>query len=138
MKVLAVDYGSRRVGLAVGDTLTRIASPLALIEASGQPEVLAAILRQVAEYGIERIVVGYPLNMDGSKGPACAAVDRFVGFLRKRVAVPVSLVDEKLSSFAAEEMGKEIESDFRKRRRFLDSVAAQVILESYFEKEGKR
>ena len=75
--------------------------------------------------------------MDGSRGPACAAVDRFVAFLRKRVGVPVTLVDEKLSSFAAEEMGKEIEPDFRKRKKFLDSVAAQVILESYFEQVMK-
>ncbi len=133
MKVLAVDFGSRRVGLAVGDTVTRIASPLALVESSRQQEVLAEILRRVAEYGVERIVVGYPLNMDGSKGRACAAVDRFAGFLRKRVAVPVSLVDEKLSSFAAEEKGKEIDRDFRRRRVFLDSLAAQVILQNYFE-----
>ncbi len=138
MKVLAVDFGSRRVGLAVGDTVTRVASPLALVESSRQQEVLAEILRRVAEYGVERIVVGYPLNMDGSQGPACAAVDRFVGFLRKRVAVPVSRVDERLSSFAAEEMGRKIEGDFRKRRKFLDSVAAQVILERFFEKEIER
>lgn len=137
MKVLAVDFGSRRVGLAVGDTVTRIASPLALVEASRQQEVLAEILRRVAEYGVERIVVGYPLNMDGSKGPACAAVDRFVASLRKRVPVPVTLVDERLSSFAAEELGREIESDFRKRRKFLDSVSAQVILQNYFELEAR-
>jgi len=135
MKVLAVDYGSKRVGLAVGDSLTRLASPLALVATTRQQAVLEAILERTREFEVERIVVGYPLNMDGSRGPACAAVDRFVAFLRKRVGVPVVLVDETLSSFAAEEMGKEIEPDFRKRRKFLDSVAAQVILESFFEKE---
>ena len=138
MKVLAVDYGSRRVGLAVGDSLTRIASPLALVAATRQQVVLEAILERTREFEVERIVVGYPLNMDGSRGAACAAVDRFVAFLRRRVAVPVILVDETLSSFAAEELGKGIENDFRKRRKFLDSVAAQVILESFFEKEAKR
>ncbi|MCU0236266.1 MAG: Holliday junction resolvase RuvX [Acidobacteria bacterium] len=138
MKVLAVDYGSKRVGLAVGDTATRVATPLALVAASRQQDVLRAIRQRSEEYGVERIVVGYPLNMDGSRGAACAAVDRFVAFLRRRVAVPVTLVDETLSSFAAEEMGKEIEGDFRKRRKFLDSVAAQIILESFFEKEIKR
>ncbi len=135
MKVLAVDYGSKRVGLAVGDSLTRLASPLALVATTRQQAVLEAILERTREFEVERIVVGYPLNMDGSRGPACAAVDRFVAFLRKRVGVPVVLVDETLSSFAAEEKGKEIEPDFRKRRKFLDSVAAQVILESFFEKE---
>ena len=137
MKVLAVDYGSQRVGLAVGDSGTRIASPLALVATTRQQAVLQAILERTREFEVERIVVGYPLNMDGSRGPACAAVERFVAFLRKRVGVPVVLVDETLSSFAAEEMGKEIEPDFRKRRKFLDSVAAQVILESFFEKEAK-
>ncbi len=138
MKVLAVDYGNKRVGLAVGDSLTRIASPLALVAATRQQVVLEAILERTREFEVERIVVGYPLNMDGSRGAACAAVDRFVAFLRRRVAVPVILVDETLSSFAAEELGKEIENDFRKRRKFLDSVAAKVILESFFEKEAKR
>ena len=117
--------------------LTRIASPLALVATTRQQAVLEAILERTREFEVERIVVGYPLNMDGSRGPACAAVDRFVAFLRKRVGVPVVLVDETLSSFAAEEMGKEIEHDFRKRRKFLDSMAAQVILESFFEKEIK-
>jgi putative Holliday junction resolvase len=137
MKVLAVDYGSKRVGLAVGDSLTRIASPLALVASTRQQAVLEAILERTREFEVERIVVGYPLNMDGSRGPACAAVDRFVAFLRKRVGVPVVLFDETLSSFAAEERGKEIEHDFRRRRKFLDSMAAQVILESFFAKEVK-
>jgi putative Holliday junction resolvase len=137
MKVLAVDYGSRRVGLAVGDSLTRIATPLALVATTRQQAVLETILERTREFEVQCIVVGYPLNMDGSRGPACAAVDRFVAFLRKRVGVPVTLVDETLSSFTAEEMAKEIEPDFRKRRKFLDSVAAQVILESFFEKERR-
>lgn len=137
MKVLAVDFGSRRIGLAVGDSRTRVASPLPLVAARDRRAAVEAILRHVGDFEVERIVVGYPLNMDGSRGPACAAVDRFIGFLSKRVTVPVSRVDEMLSSFAAEELGKEIERDYRKRRRFLDSVAAQVILERFFEEEVK-
>jgi putative Holliday junction resolvase len=133
MKVLAVDYGSRRIGLAVGNTLTRVATPLGQVAAANRRVVLDEIVKRVGEFEVERIVVGYPLNMDGSRGPACAAVDRFVGFLRKRLALPVDLVDEKLSSFAAEELAKEMEPDFRKRKSFLDSMAAQVILQNYFE-----
>jgi putative Holliday junction resolvase len=132
MKVLAVDYGSRRIGLAVGNSRTRIATPLGLVAAANRRVVLDEIVRRVGEFEVERIVVGYPLNMDGSRGPACAAVDRFVGFLRKRLSLPIILVDEKLSSFAAEELAKEIEIDFRKRKSFLDSMAAQVILQNYF------
>jgi putative Holliday junction resolvase len=137
MKVLAIDYGSRRVGLAVGNSLTRVATPLGQVAAANRRVVLDEIVKRVGEFEVERLVVGYPLNMDGSRGAACAAVDRFVGFLRKRLDLPIDLVDEKLSSFAAEELAKEIEPDFHKRKSFLDSMAAQVILESFFEKEIK-
>ncbi len=132
MKVLAVDYGSKRVGLAVGDSLTRVATPLPLVAALDCRGAMAAILKRVGEFEVERIVVGYPLNMDGSRGPACAAVDRFVEALRRRSGLPVLLVDETLTSFEAEEMSKEVQRDFRKRKAFLDSVAAQVILQNYF------
>ncbi len=132
MKVLAVDYGSRRIGLAVGNTLTRVATPLGQVVAKNRRVVLDEMARRIAEFEIELIVVGYPLNMDGSRGAACAAVDRFVHSLRQCIALPVTLVDEKLSSFEAEEMGKEIEHDFHKRKAFLDTVSAQVILQNYF------
>lgn len=134
MKVLAVDYGSRRIGLAVGNSVTRVATPLGQVAAGNRKVVLDEIVKRVGEFEVERIVVGYPLNMDGSRGPACAAVERFVGFLRRRLATPIDLVDEKLSSFAAEERAKEMEPDFRKRKSFLDSMAAQVILQNYFER----
>ena len=133
MKVLAVDYGRRRVGLAVGDPLTRIATPLGQVASASIRVVVAEIAKRVSEFEVERIVVGYPLNMDGSRGPACAEVERFVRSLRRRIALPVSFVDEKLTSFAAEEMGKEIRNDFRKRKGFLDALSAQVILQNYFE-----
>lgn len=132
MKVLAVDYGGRRVGLAVGDSLTRVATPLPLIACADLRRVLDAIVERIAEFEVEGVVLGYPRNMDGSVGPACAAVDRFAAALRRRCGLPVDLVDEALSSFEAEEMGKEVQRDFRKRKAFLDSVAAQVILAEYF------
>jgi putative holliday junction resolvase len=135
MKVLAVDYGSKRIGLAVGSSLTRVATPLGQVAAGNRQIVLDEILKRVGEFEIGHIVVGYPLNMDGSRSRTCAQVDRFVNYLRKRIALPVTLVDEKLSSFSAEEMGKEIEKDFRRRQSFLDSLAAQVILQNYFEKQ---
>lgn len=132
MKVLAVDYGSRRVGLAVGDSRTRVATPLPLIAASDRRRVLDAIAAHIAEFDVGRVVLGYPRSLDGSAGPACAAVERFAAALRRRCRLPVELVDEALTSFEAEEMGKEVQRDFRKRKAFLDSVAAQVILQEYF------
>jgi len=133
MKVLAVDYGSKRIGLAVGNTLTRVATPLGQVAAGSLMDVLAQIRKRVGEFEIEHIVVGYPLHADGSRSRTCGQVDRFVDFLRKRIALPVTLVDEKLSSFTAAERGKEIQKDFRKRQAFLDALSAQAILQTYFE-----
>ncbi|MBU4267529.1 MAG: Holliday junction resolvase RuvX [Acidobacteria bacterium] len=133
MKVLAVDYGSKRIGLAVGNSMTRVATPLGLIATGNIQEALVQILKRVGEFEVGHIVVGYPLHADGSRSRTCGQVDRFVNFLRKRIDVPVTLVDEKLSSVAAEEMSKDIPSDFRTRKTFLDALAAQVILQNYFE-----
>jgi putative Holliday junction resolvase len=135
MKVLAVDFGTKRIGLAVGNLQTRVATPLGQIAAHDRRHVLDEILKRVGEFEIGHIVVGYPLNMDGSRSLACEQVERFVDYLRKKQPLPVSLADERLSSFAAEEMGKEIASDFRKRKLFRDSMAAQVILENFFQQQ---
>jgi putative Holliday junction resolvase len=132
MKVLAIDFGTKRIGLAVGNGQTRLATPLGQIAAKNRNYVLAEILHRIGEFEVDQIVVGYPLNMDGSRGQSCERVDQFINFLAKRVALPISRVDEKLSSFAAEAMGKEIQGDFRKRKLFLDGLSAQVILQNYF------
>ena len=132
MKVLAVDFGSKRIGLAVGNSQTRVATPLGQIAAGKHENVLAQILKRVGEFEIGHIVVGYPLHADGSRSRTCGQVDRFVRFLRKRIDLPVTLVDERLSSFEAGEMAGEVEGDFRKRKKFLDSMAALVILQNYF------
>jgi putative Holliday junction resolvase len=133
MKVLAVDYGSKRIGLAVGNTLTRVATPLGQIPAGSHQDMLAQIMKRVGEYEIGQIVVGYPLNADGSRSRTCGQVDRFVNFLSKRIALPVTTVNENLSSAAAAEKGTEIHGDFRRRKLFLDALAAQVILQNFFE-----
>jgi putative Holliday junction resolvase len=133
MKVLAVDFGSKRIGLAVGNSQTRVATPLGQIAASNRRHVLEEILKRIGEFEIGHIVVGYPLNMDGSRGLACERVDQFINYLHNKITLPISRVDEKLSSFAAEEMGKEMVNDYRRRKTFLDSLSAQVILQNYFE-----
>jgi putative Holliday junction resolvase len=130
---LAIDYGSKRIGLAVGNTLTRVATPLGQIAAGNHENALAQIMKRVGEFEVGHIVVGYPLHADGSRSRTCGQVDRFVNFLRKRIALPITLVDEKLSSVAAAEVGKEMQGDFRKRKTFLDALSAQVILQHYFE-----
>ena len=135
MQVLAVDFGSKRIGLAVGNAQTRVATPLQQIPAHNRRHVLEEIVRRIGEFEIGAIAVGYPLNMDGSRGPACLRIDQFIGYLSKHIALPIARVDERLSSFAAEEMGRELTANYRQRKTFLDSLAAQVILKNYFEQQ---
>jgi putative Holliday junction resolvase len=135
MQVLAVDFGSKRIGLAVGNSQTRVATPLGQVPAHNRRHVLKEIMKMIGEFEIAQIVVGYPLNMDGSRSLTCERVDQFINYLQKRVALPISRIDEKLSSFAAEEMGKEMVNDYRRRKTFLDSLAAQVILQNFFEQQ---
>lgn len=135
MKVLAVDFGTKHIGLAVGNSQTRVATPLGQIAAHNHRHVVEEIMKRIGEFEIGHIVVGYPLNMDGSRSLTCKRVDQFINYLNKRVALPISRVDEKLSSFAAEEMGKEMVNNYRRRKTFLDSLAAQVILQNFFEQQ---
>jgi len=132
MKVLAIDFGTKNIGLAVGNTETRLATPLGQIAARNHRHVLEEILKRIGEFEIGQLVVGYPLNMDGSHSLACERIDQFINYLNKRVAMPVSRVDERLSSSTAEEIGKEMVSDYRQRKTFLDSLAAMIILQNFF------
>lgn len=135
MQVMAIDFGTKRIGLAVGNTQTRVATPLGQIAAHNRRHVLDTILKRVGEFEIGQIVVGYPLNMDGSRSLTCERVDQFINYLKKTVTLPIVRVDEKLSSFAAEEMGKVMANDYRQRKTFLDSLSAQVILQNFFEQQ---
>jgi putative Holliday junction resolvase len=135
MKVLAIDFGTKQIGLAVGNSQTRVATPLGQVPARNRRHVLEEIMKRIGEFEIGHIVVGYPLNMDGSRSLTCERVDQFINYINKRVALPISRVDEKLSSFAAEAMGKEMANDYRQRKTFLDSLAAGVILQNFFEQQ---
>jgi putative Holliday junction resolvase len=133
MRILAVDFGTKRMGVAVGDTETRVVTPLPPFPFRSHRQSLAEIVRLADEFAAQRVVVGLPLRMDGTPSSTTARVDHFISFLRRRLDMPVAAVDERLSSFAAEQRAAERQPDFRKRKRYLDSLAAQLILEAYLE-----
>lgn len=127
--VLAFDYGARRIGVAVGQTVTGTASPLGVVAVRNRRPDWGAIAKLVGDWGPEALVVGLPVNMDGSPHELEPAVLRFRRQLAGRFRLPVDTVDERLSSFEA-----------ARRRRgapgseaALDAVAAQVILESWLD-----
>lgn len=134
MRVLAIDYGSKRIGLAVCDPLEVTVNPLAVIPNTGDREqVLDAIVQVVQSEGVEEIVVGLPVNLDGSYGPAAHEAEEFARALADRVSVPIHCYDERLTSEEAEGILIRRNVPRARRRGMVDQVAAALILRSYLE-----
>ena len=134
-RVLAVDPGSRRVGLALSDEARLLASPLRPLDAEPMAtlsERLAAVVREV---GAVELVVGLPRNLDGSSGEAAASARSLAEQLKRSTRLPVSLQDERLSSVAAERhlVGQGVRRE--KRKALVDQLAATLILESFLERK---
>jgi len=131
MKYLAIDYGSKRTGLAICDSSEIIVSPVAVIE--GRHGLLEKITSLVKGENIEAIVLGLPLNMDDSQGPQAKLVQQFAQQLKKHIDIPIHFQDERLSSFAAERKMAAAELTRGKKKKRLDAVAAAEILNAFLE-----
>jgi putative holliday junction resolvase len=136
MRYLAIDFGQRRTGLAVGDDRTAIATPLAVLEESNPQRLLALIAQAAQEQEAAALVVGLPLNMDDSAGPAAQAARKLAEQLGRQTKLPIHLVDERLTSFAAEELlrGQDLTHGKKKARR--DAVAAATILQQFWQQKN--
>jgi len=132
--ILAFDFGQRRIGVAVGNTETRTATAIGVLPAHGAPD-WNAVARCIREWSPDRALVGLPYNMDGSETVLTAACRDFAAQLSKRYALPVDLVDERLTSAAAAaELREARRSGARKRRvrrADVDANAARLILETW-------
>ena len=136
MRYLAMDLGEKRTGLAVGDDVTGVASPAGVIETGDATRRMQRIVEAIEEHGPGAIVVGLPLNMDGSVGPAGKGVQAFAKALGERVNLPVHLVDERLSSEAANEQMARSGLTHRGKKRRRDALAAAVILRDFLDQRG--
>jgi putative Holliday junction resolvase len=139
-RVLGIDVGERRIGLAISDVSRTIARPLRTLEVRDMTEgigrVVAAIDTLVREDdGLTAVVVGIPRRLDGTANDATARVNRFIDLLRTRAPVPIELEDERLSSREAEQLLSLRERDWRKRKTKLDAAAAAVILQDYLDRQ---
>ena len=131
--VLAFDFGTRKIGVAVGNTLVRVAHPLATIHGEANAARFAAIDALVAEWGPGALVVGRPLDGDGTLQEMTARAERFARRLEGRYRLPVARVDERFTSRAAATALGEAGVRGRARDAALDEVAAQVILQAWFD-----
>ena len=131
--VLAFDFGEKRIGVAVGETLLRQAHPLTTIAAAANAERFAAIARLIAEWQPHRLIVGRPLSLDGVPHALTARCERFANQLRGRFGLPVDFADERLTSVEAAERLRASGHGGRRAKPAIDAVAAQIILEGYFD-----
>jgi len=136
MRILAIDHGSRRIGIAVSDELKMIAQPLEFIPAEPFAEFLARLLELLREKEVELILVGLPRNMNGSVGPAAQKVQEFVAALKSNVAVPIRTWDERLTSVQANRLLIQGNVRREKRKEKVDQMAAAILLQSYLDGLG--
>jgi putative Holliday junction resolvase len=148
-KILAIDYGRARIGLAIADGVTRMAQPLGTLERINRNEDMRRLRELAREHAVKLIVVGLPLRLDGTRSEMAEEASRFAERVRKQIGVPVEMVDERLTSWEAERLMEEVggrvlhkESPVtgRKIRKdpgklTVDSVAAAVILKEYLERQ---
>jgi putative Holliday junction resolvase len=131
--VLAFDFGQKRIGVAVGEGILRQAHPLTVIHGEANAERFAAIATLIAEWQPASLVVGLPVALDGTPHEMTARATRFANQLRGRFALPVAYADERLTSCAAQERLRESGHPARNAKAHLDAVAAQIILQGYFD-----
>ncbi len=134
MRYLAIDYGTKRTGLAVCDAGETIASPLAVVQ--GRKNLIERIKRVIVSEEIGAVVLGLPLNMDGSEGPQAKLVRAFAKELAGHISIPIHLQDERLSSFEAEQKLQDIGLSRGKRRERLDALAAADILQTFLDQKA--
>ena len=135
MRVLGIDLGSTRIGVAVGDTTTGVATPAEVVTRRGNDRASdrRALRERVEEWEAELVVVGLPLSLDGSDGPAAIAAREEADALADVLGVPVELQDERLSTVTAHHALREAGLAGRRRRGVVDAMAASVILQSWLD-----
>jgi putative Holliday junction resolvase len=132
--LLAFDFGTRRIGVAIGNRVVRVAHPLTTIDAEANARRFAAIAALVDEWRPERLLVGRPVHLDGAAHEMTARSDRFARQLEGRFGIPVTQVDERYTTQAAHAVLGEAGVTGSARRQTRDAVAAQLMLQSYFDR----
>ena len=135
--VLGLDYGSRRIGLAVSDEAGLFAFPAGALERTGLQRDLAALSAMIAERGVTRVVVGLPLHLSGRSGVEAEAARAFAAALGEAARVPVDLLDERWSTREAERALRDAPGRHKRKRGSVDSVAATLLLRTYLERERR-
>jgi putative Holliday junction resolvase len=136
-RILALDYGTKRIGVALSDELGWTAQPLETFERRTLDRDVAHIAALVESHSVERVVLGLPLQLDGREGPAVRAMREFTDKLEGSLPVPVVLWDERMTTKAAEELLIAADVSRKKRKGIVDRIAAAILLRSYLEAQDQ-
>lgn len=132
-RIIALDFGEKRIGVAVSDALNIIAQSVGTIERKGIKNDLKKIQELIREYDANRLVVGLPLNMNGTKGKSADSAIDFVNEIKKEIRIEVEMMDERLTTRQGERILLEADVSRKNRRKNLDKIAAQLILQNYLD-----
>lgn len=136
---MAIDYGTKSIGVAVSDELQLSVRPLTTIrrEKLKKMEVIERINSLIDEHQISLLAVGLPLNMDGSRGEAAKRVEKFVADLQQRLSITIITLDERLTSYEADQILREMGVGEQQRRKRSDEYAAMIILQDYLDTQSR-
>lgn len=135
MKIMAIDYGDVRTGVALCDKREILASPYTVIKESYQPKLIARLLEIIEKENPEKIIIGLPRNMDGSYGYRCDECKSLGDELSKQIDLPVEYHDERLTTVMAHDILSSNNVRGQKRKNMVDAVSAVMILQSYIDKK---
>ena len=138
MKIMAVDLGQVRTGLAVSDPTEQLASPVGTITEKNTDKLLEKVADAAREQGVQQLVVGHPRNMDGSRGESARRAETFAASLEKAAALPVVLWDERMTTVSAIGYLNQTDTRGKKRKAVVDTVAATIILQDYLDSRRMR
>lgn len=136
-RILAVDYGRQRIGLAISDEFRQIAQPLTILSRRNRENDLRRLRELCRKHGVRQIIVGLPLHLNGSESEMSKEASRFATRLKNNLGLPVELVDERLTSWDAAQT-RPAANNSRRRQGAVDDVAAALILREFLEKNGAR
>lgn len=133
MKAMGIDFGLSRIGVALSDDTKFLATPYVTYKRKTTNEDIMFFLNLINEKKVDEIVCGLPMNMQGVEQEIANKTREFMSLLQEKIDIQINFVDERLSSIMAEELLKEREKDWKKRKEKLDSVAASIILQDYLD-----
>lgn len=135
MKIIGLDYGEARTGVAISDELGMLAHGLETIEhGSNEKSLIERIKKIVEENHVNKIVIGYPLNMNATKGPRVEKTDNFIKKLEKELKLEVIKIDERLTTVSAHKIMTELNLSNNKKKKVVDTISAEYILQMYLDK----